>query len=88
METIDKTTKDTLQELKNIVTRNLKPSDIKIEFINIGSYDGKVNESDDIYIDLNINGYWKEDIQFSLKKFKQDLIEYESLDNFINYLKK
>jgi hypothetical protein len=88
METIDKQTKDTIQELKNIVTRNLKPSDIKIEFINIGSYDGKVNESDDIYIDLNINGYWKEDIEFSLKKFKQDLIEYESLDNFINYLKK
>lgn len=88
METIDKTTKDTIQELKNLVTRNLKPSDIKIEFINIGSYDGKVTESDDIYIDLNINGYWKEDIGFSLKKFKQDLIEYESLDNFINYLKK
>ena len=87
MKTIDKTTKNTIQELKNIVTRNLEPSDIKIEFINIGSYDGKVNESDDIYIDLNINGYWKEDIEFSLKKFKQDLIEYEALDSFINYLK-
>ena len=88
METIDKQTKDTIQELKNLVTRNLKPSDIKIEFINIGSYDGKVNESDDIYIDLNINGYCKEDVEFSLKKFKQDLIEYDVLDNFINYLKK
>ena len=88
METIDKQTKDTIQELKNIVTRNLKPSDIKIEFISIGSYHGEVNEGDDIYIDLNINGYCKEDIEFSLKKFKQDLIEYDVLDNFINYLKK
>lgn len=87
MKTPDKTTKDTIQELKNIVTRNLVPSDIKVEFINIGSYDGKVNDGDDIYIDININGYCKEDIEFSLKKFKQDLIEYESLDNFINYLK-
>jgi len=88
MRTTDKTTKDTIQELKNIVTRNLVPSDIKIEFISIGSYKGEVNECDDIYIDLNINGYCKEDIEFSLKKFKQHLIEYDVLDNFINYLKK
>ncbi len=55
-----------------------------IDAIVIYSDESKIGKS--LYIDIDIDGYYVEDIQYSLKKFKQSL-DKEDLDFIINYLK-
>ena len=55
-----------------------------IDAIVIYSDESKIGKS--LYIDIDIDGYYVEDIQYSLKKFKQSL-DQEELDFIINYLK-
>ena len=55
-----------------------------IDAIVLYSDESKIGKS--LYIDIDIDGYYVEDIQYSLKKFKQSL-DQEELDFIINYLK-
>lgn len=55
-----------------------------IDAVAIYTDESKIGKS--LYIDIDIDGYYIEDLQYSLKKFKQSLKDQGELDFIINYL--
>lgn len=70
----------------NVIRNKIKIDEVEVH--SMALYDDNSKDGKGIYIDIWINNESFEDIPFSLKEFKQTLIEQEELDNFINYLKK
>lgn len=58
---------------------------VSIHTIAVYSDESEIGKS--MYIDIDINEYWVEDIPYSLDQFKKGLIETNQLEFFINYLK-
>jgi len=69
----------------NVIRNKIKTDEVEVHSMAIYPDDSKDGKG--IYLDVWINDESFEDIPFSLKEFKETLIDMEELDNFINYLK-